>query len=114
MRAGRLRHRLVIQKDEGNNDDALGGRSEDWQTLLDVRATASYTGGKELERARQVIAQVSTLFVIRYDARLEPIGDLSKMRIRSKDDDLVHEILYADDPARDKREIHIYAARGQK
>lgn len=113
MRSGGLRHRLVIESDEGETDDALGGHVEDWQTVLEVRARAAAKSGREFERARQTVADVSTLFVIRYDARLAPLSGLHSMRIRSLDDQSIHRILYADETDRRRRQINLYTSEGQ-
>lgn len=113
MRSGGLRQRLVIEQDVGTSTDALGGRTEHWQPVLTVRARATYKSGREFERARQLVAEVSSLFVLRYDARLAPLSALQSMRVRSLDDDTVHRILFADDPDRRRRQIHIYANEGQ-
>jgi SPP1 family predicted phage head-tail adaptor len=113
MRSGGLRQRLVIEQDFGTSSGTLGGRTEDWQTVLEVRARSAYKSGREFERARQIVAEVSTLFVLRYNPSLAPLSGLQKMRIRSLDDNSIHRILFADDPDRRRRQINIYANEGQ-
>ena len=113
MRSGKLRQRLVIEKDEGTSVDPLGGRTESWQTVAEVRASSAHKSGKEFERAQQVVAEVSTLFVVRYDSRLSPLGDMQSMRVRSVDDGSIHRILYAEDDGRRNKKINIYTSEGQ-
>ena len=113
MRAGRLRQRMVIEQDVGGNDNSLGGRTENWQAVLQVRLSAAYKGGREFERAQQIVAEISSLFVIRYDPRLAPLDKLASMRVRSLDDDSISYIKHADDPTRRRRQIHLYVKEGQ-
>lgn len=112
MRSGGLRQRLVIEQDVGTNDDALGGRQENWQEVLSVRARAAYKSGKEFERAKQTTADLTTLFLIRYDARIDT-RKLHAMRLRSLDDNSIYRIHHADDPTHRRREIHIHASENQ-
>lgn len=113
MRSGGLRHRLVIEQDNGTTDNTLGGHTENWETVLQVRARSASKSGREFERARQVVADVSTLFIIRYDATLAPLSRLQSMRIRSLDDGSIHRILYADENDRRRRQINLYTSEGQ-
>ena len=113
MRAGRLRQRLVIEKDIGGADDSLGGKAENWVTFHEIRGGASFKGGKEFERAKQVIADISTLFVVRFDSKLAPLTQLHSMRVRCLDDNSILRILYADDPTRRRRQVHIYTNESQ-
>ena len=112
MRAGGLRQRLVIERDVGAIADPIGGRTEAWEQVLPVRARASFKGGKEFERARQVTADLTTLFVIRFDSRLNT-QEMHAMRLRSLDDNSIYRILYADDPDHRRRHIHIHASENQ-
>ena len=112
MRAGGLRQRLVIERDAGTTMDAIGGRTELWEPLLNVRSRAAFKGGKEFERARQVTADLTTLFVIRFDSRLNT-RDMHAMRLRSLDDGSIYRIHYADDPEHRRRHIHIHASESQ-
>ena len=112
MRAGGLRQRMVIEKDVGTTTNAIGGRDRDWQEVLQVRVRAAYKGGREFERASQITADLSTLFVIRFDSRLNT-NELHGMRLRSLDDSSIYRILYADDPDHRRRSIQIHANESQ-
>ena len=112
MRAGGLRQRLVIEQDVGTTTDAIGGRTPSWQEVLEVRARAAFKGGREFERASQYSADLDTLFIVRYDKRLDTKA-LHAMRMRSLDDGSVYRIIYADDPDHKRRSIHIHTSESQ-
>lgn len=112
MRAGGFRQRLVVERDVGGVAHAMGGQSEAWETVIPVRARAAFKGGAEFERARQRTADLTTLFIIRYDARLDT-NKMHAMRLRSIDDGSIYRILYADDPEHRRRNIHIHASETQ-
>lgn len=112
MRSGRLRFRLVIEQDTGDGQSSVGGRSVDWSPILEVRASAAFKSGKEYERAKQITAELTTLFVIRYDSRLDT-KDMHAMRVRSLDDESIYKIHYADDPYHTRRTIHIHTSESQ-
>ncbi len=112
MRAGGLRQRLVIEEDVGGNTHAMGGRTHDWQEYLKVRSRAAYKSGKEFERAQQRTAELTTLFVIRYDSRLDT-KEMHHMRIRSLDDSSIYRIHFAADPDHKRRQIHIHTSENQ-
>jgi len=112
VRSGGLRFRLVIEQDEGGTAHAMGGQSEAWVTYLNVRARAAFKSGKEFERAKQRTAELTTLFVIRYDSRLNT-NDMHAMRLRSLDDGALYRIHFADDPDHRRKTIHIHASETQ-
>lgn len=112
MRSGGLRHRFVIERNVGATSHAMGGRSELWELVKQVRARAAFKGGKEFERARQTTADITTLFVIRFDKSLDTRA-MHAMRLRSLDDGAIYRINYAADPDHRQRQIHIHASEAQ-
>jgi SPP1 family predicted phage head-tail adaptor len=59
MRAGQLRHRIAIERRPVEYDER-GHESADWTTIQrDIPAKVSELSGRELERARQVVAEAS-------------------------------------------------------
>jgi SPP1 family predicted phage head-tail adaptor len=68
-RAGRLRHRILIER-RAVEYDSLGHESLEWKVWKSVAAEVKTPSGRELERARQVVAEVTTLITIRYLAGL--------------------------------------------
>jgi SPP1 family predicted phage head-tail adaptor len=71
-RAGRLRHRLTIQRRSDGVYDELGHEANDWQTVGCVFAEVRDLAGRELERARQTVAEVSVSVTIRHFELLKP------------------------------------------
>lgn len=68
MRAGRLRHRITIQRREQNYDD-LGHEQGDWKTIAAGHpALVEDLSGRELERYRQIVAEVTTRITTRRSA----------------------------------------------
>lgn len=113
MRAGPLRLRLVLeQEDDTAHRSSVGGRNENWVEVQKLRARAAYAGGREFKRAQQFTAELRTLFIIRFDSRLDTKA-MHAMRLRSQDDGAIYRILYADDPDHRRREIHIHTTESQ-
>lgn len=108
MRAGGLRHRIAIERDVGTESGSVGGRVEDWQPVITCRTRSAYKSGREFETARQISAEITELLVIRHDPRLEPVSGMQSMRVRFLDHGSTVSILYAADPTRRRREIHIH------
>lgn len=65
-RAGRLRHRIVIEKREEGVYDELGHESNEWRRAGSVFAEVRDLSGRELERARQTVPDVNVSIVIRH------------------------------------------------
>lgn len=66
-RAGRLRHRISIERVTETSDSDVGGIQQDWQ-LFDQRwADQMPTGGTEFNAAAQVHAELTHVIVVRYD-----------------------------------------------
>ena len=76
MRAGRLRHRVVIQEPD-NCVDAYGGPSHGWSDVARVFADIRPVRGQERLETLQVSADVTHTVIMRYRSGVTP-----KMRIR--------------------------------
>ena len=75
MRAGQLRHQVIIQTPTETND-AQGQPVKSWGTFATVHANVLPVRGREFFDAQQINAETTTKFVIRYLA-----GITQKMRI---------------------------------
>jgi len=75
MRAGRLRHLIVIEQASEAND-SQGQAIKTWSTFATVHAAVEPLTGREYEAAAQINAETTTRITIRYLA-----GITQKMRI---------------------------------
>lgn len=66
MEAGKLRHRITIQQDNGTTADASGHATANWQTYATVWASVQPVQGLERWRANQMQAETTHLITIRY------------------------------------------------
>jgi SPP1 family predicted phage head-tail adaptor len=64
MKAGELRHRVQIQK-RSVSYDSRGHESESWQTVGSVASKVEELSGRELERARQQVAEANISVTLR-------------------------------------------------
>jgi len=76
MRAGKLRHRVIIEQ-VTSTDDGYGGRSDAWATFATVWASVKPLRGHEYFQAQQMQAKVTHKVKIRY---LQ--GVTHKMRVK--------------------------------
>ena len=73
MKAGKLRHRITIEKNYGDDQDAQGHVTEDWQAF-DIRwAAVEPIGGRELWNARQLQPDITHRVRIRWDSKADTI-----------------------------------------
>lgn len=76
MRAGRLRHRIAIER-RPTDYNALGHEQAAWRVITQNHpATVSELTGRELERARQLVAEVT----IRITTRRSPATSEDRIR----------------------------------
>ena len=75
MRAGRLRHQVIIQTPTETND-SQGQAVKPWATFATVHAAVEPLAGREYIAAAQINAETTTKIIIRYLA-----GITQKMRI---------------------------------
>lgn len=98
MRAGKLRHRIVIEYPV-ETQDSTGGVSQSWGTYAKTRAEKITSGGREFYAAQKINAETQVLFRIRHIA-----GLTTKMRVNHGD---VYDILTIADPDGRGRELHL-------
>lgn len=67
MRAGKLRHRITIQR-KSLTADEYGGPVESWADVATVAASVEPMAGRELANAQTVNAEVTTRITMRYRA----------------------------------------------
>jgi SPP1 family predicted phage head-tail adaptor len=80
MKAGKLRHRIAIERREVAYDD-LGHETQSWQPIATVWAEVKELSGRELERARQIVAEVTVQVTTRAADLLTSDRILFKSRV---------------------------------
>jgi len=75
MRAGRLRHRITIQR-PSSSAGALGEKIKSWADVSTVWAAIEPLRGREFLEAHQQESEITTRFIIRYKGGLN-----TRMRI---------------------------------
>lgn len=76
MRAGRLRHRVVIQERAGTQD-AYGQEEDSWTTVDTVWAAVEPLRGREFLEAQREGAEVTTRIVMRHQDGVVPAMRIS-------------------------------------
>ena len=76
MRAGRLRHRVTVEKNGNATDSDFAGTSDTWTTHVTSWASIRPLSGKELVNARQIRDNVTHEVRMRYQS-----GVTSAMRV---------------------------------
>jgi len=71
MNAGKLRHRVTIQKLE-EVDDGYGGVTSTWKDMATVWSSVEPLKGRELYAAQQVKAELTHRIRIRYMSGIKP------------------------------------------
>lgn len=66
MRAGRLRHLIELQSDQGTEQRADGSPIASWETVAKTWAEIKPLSGRALDRAMQVVGKVSHEITMRY------------------------------------------------
>lgn len=108
MRAGRLKHRLVVERPAPSRDDA-GSEATIWERLGVVWAAIEPFKGREVAGDAQILADLDTKIIIRWSAQVDSIT--AKWRLRHGG--VTYDI--AAPPTHDaigRREIHILCRSG--
>lgn len=84
MKAGKLRHRIIIEKNYGENQDAQGHVTDDWQPYLRRWASVEPIGGRELWNARQLQPDITHRVRIRWDAVADTITAAMRINHRGR------------------------------
>lgn len=100
MRAGKLRHRISIERAIETQDSSYNEPTSQWVLFAEVSASISPLNGRELIRAKQVELKTDTEIMIRYLDGLSP-----KMRIVYRD--RVFEILSIINTEERNRELRL-------
>lgn len=68
LSAGALRHRVTVQKNsgEGTYDASYGQVTDNWTDLEKIQASVTTLSGRELEFARQIVADATHRIEHRY------------------------------------------------
>lgn len=77
IRAGRLRHTVVIERDSSAARDGFGQPTENWEAFATVQAAIDPIRGREYFAAQQFAAETTHKVTLRYIAGVSP-----KMRAR--------------------------------
>jgi SPP1 family predicted phage head-tail adaptor len=112
VRAGRLRHRLIIERPEPTRDGS-GDEIPGWVPLATVWAAIEPIKGKELTGGNQILAEMDTLIVIRWSPQVDAITAKYRLRHAEVRNPTIYNI--AGPPAHvnlGQREIHIPAKSG--
>ena len=99
MRAGDLRHSVVIQK-EYSTRDSYGAETPEWVDFATVWAGISPIRGREYFAAQTVNADVDTKIIIRHLQELEP-------KMRMKYGERIFEIVSVINVEEKNREVHL-------
>lgn len=80
MRAGELRHRIIVQK-RATTQDSFGGQSTDWAEILKAWAHIAPLTGRELMAAQAVQSETTHAITLRFNALFARPADVTKYRI---------------------------------
>jgi len=100
MRAGIIRHKVVIQQNVPTEKDSYGAEVEDWTEYATVWAAIEPVRGREFWDSQQVNAEVTGKITMRYLSGVTP-----KMRV--KHGDRYFEILAVINPEEKNEELQL-------
>ena len=100
MNPGKLRHRIIIQKQEESSKDGYGALVENWSDFKTVWSSVEPLVGRELFAAQKINAETTIRVKMRYVA-----GITSKMRVVYGT--RIFDILAPIDPEERHRELHL-------
>ena len=80
MDAGKLRHRVHLQASEGLQD-SVGQPDADWVTVATVWASVEPLNGREYFTSQQIVSEVTTRIMMRYQPLLNIPAVNERMRI---------------------------------
>lgn len=79
MQAGKLRHRITIER-RGVTYDDLGHETQAWKAIAHIRALVEELSGRELERARQLVPEAT----VRITTRRSPTISSDRILFRDR------------------------------
>ena len=111
MRAGTLRHRLIIERPDPARD-ASGDELGAWVRVATVWSRIEPAGGRETRTADQIIGELGTRIVIRWAQGLDSIAPKWRAR-HTGDSPRVYDIVSVDHVGLGQREIHLMTRSGR-
>ena len=108
MRAGLLRHRLIVERPDAARD-ATGGETNTWVRVAEVWASIQPVGGREAAATGQVLAEVDTRVTIRWSEAID--GLAAKWRLRHLS--TVYDVQAVDHVMLGRREVRVMAKSGK-
>lgn len=99
MRAGRLRHRVIIEQ-RTYTTNAMGETVWSWSALDTVWASIEPNTGRRYYEAKQANSEVEGTIVMRYRSDMEPT-------MRVKYDSRIFQILAVLSPQEREKELHL-------
>ena len=76
VKAGKLRHTILIQQDQGNTNDNFGAPVPKWATVRTTYASIEPITGRELWQGMQIRPDVTHGHEMRYSAALSVTPDM--------------------------------------
>lgn len=105
----RLKHRVtILRPPRPDETDEAGQPIDDWQPVVTVWAAIEPLRGRELESARQVVAEVTTRIRIRYRDDVD-----RTMRVKYSSSGTEFDILYIIHPEFAKKELQLLCKEHQ-
>lgn len=84
LAAGRLRHRVTIQQDQGTTRDDNGEHIPDWVTLATVWASVEPLTSREIWAARQTQSDATHKVTVRYSNVLADLSGSVRLIFRGR------------------------------
>jgi len=81
MQAGRLRHRVILQRSVKDQSPVTGGITESWVDIAIIRAEVAPSSAREFVAAMATQSEVTTRITIRYRSA---ISSLDRILFRGK------------------------------
>lgn len=110
MRAGTLRHRLIVERPEVARDDT-GGEVITWVRVATVWGAIEPTGGREGLGANQILGETDTRITTRWSGAVDDLAPA--WRLRHQDAPYVYDVQSVAHIALGRREVHINAKSGK-
>lgn len=105
MRAGTLRHKVIIQGLQSTTDSEFGGLVSEWSEIATVWASVEPLHGRELVAAQSVAAETTTKITMRYRSDITTANRITF-------DGKFYNLLSIIDPQLRHRELIIMASEG--
>lgn len=111
MRAGRLRHRLIVERPDTYRD-ATGDELTTWVAVDTVWAAIEPLKGNERFNAGQIIADMNTQIIIRWSPAMDAMTAKWRLRHAERSNQTIYNIASVSHVNLGRREIQIGAKSG--